>query len=98
MLLGCDHPQLTVKGMVRLILSPTLATYLCLRKRGRRTLGRSTEKINNQSKQSVTFTVNQHLDIFYSPLLLVPKGISHKEDAAGTGLSVYVKRRFCFLL
>lgn len=32
---------LTEKGMVRLILSPTYATYLCLRKRGRRTLGSS---------------------------------------------------------
>lgn len=31
----------------------------------------------------MTTTVNQHLGIFYSPLLLVPKGIRRREDAAG---------------
>lgn len=97
-LLRYDHPQLTVKGMVRLILSPTLATYLCLRKRGRRTLGRSTEREkNNQSKQSMTTTVNQHLGIFYSPLLLVPKGIRRREDAAGKkGCQCMLREDFVF--
>lgn len=47
--------KLTVKGMVRLILAPTLATYLCLRKRGRRTLGRSggKEKIFHKSTEFI---------------------------------------------
>lgn len=44
MLKTCCVQLLTVNGMVRLIFSPTRATYLCLRKRGKRTLGRSTEK------------------------------------------------------
>ena len=46
------------------------------------------EKKNNQSKQSMTFTVNQHLGIFYSPLLLVPKGIHHKEGGKKRVVSV----------
>lgn len=50
--------KLTEKGMTRLIFSPTFLTYLCLRKRGRRTLGRATDRKklftnNNNNNQPV---------------------------------------------